>query len=258
MSRPTDDVLAGDATTSDHRRNRLRLPATIVVVVLAMAVSAGAAAAFVAGRSNAHDRGVILFAGDSNMALATSFINDSLSRGPNYDHYNDSYVPVFVTHFGAGVRYPDCYDAGPCASQDYWRRKLAATLTRVFPNAIVTNLGVNDARQPGTASTFGYSDFGRKIDYFMRSVPGKLPVLWLNLPCAIEPTDIRIGCMFVNRSLAAAPRRWRNLIIVQWATNANDHPEYIQTGDVHYTVAGFEAMSSLIASRLDPMFRMPR
>jgi hypothetical protein len=44
------------------------------------------------------------------------------------------------------------------------------------------------------------------------------------------------------------------LIIVDWATVANSHPEFIVTGDVHFTPAGYTSMSDTIAQRLDATF----
>jgi hypothetical protein len=119
-------------------------------------------------------------------------------------------------------------------------------------------LGVNDIQQAGTATTIGYASYGQKIDYFMKSMPKGKPVLWINLPCKIEPPKYLHGCSVVNGALNSATKRWPNLKVFNWAAVANQHAEYIVKNDVHYTPAGRKAISEFIAQKLDAKFPMPK
>jgi hypothetical protein len=124
--------------------------------------------------------------------------------------------------------------------------------------SLVNDLGINDTGKLGTATTPGYADYGQKIDWFMNSVGGK-PVLWTNLPCAIEPPARLDACRQVNYALWFAPWRWPNLTVLYWNKVANSHPEYMAAPgeEVHYSVAGQWAWSKFVVDALDDRFPAP-
>jgi hypothetical protein len=90
----------------------------------------------------------------------------------------------------------------------------------------------------------------------MESFKGK-PVLWINLPCSIEPVQYRLGCGIINWALAAAPRRWPNLTVLDWARAAVGHPEYMGPGEdaVHYSLLGYAVNANMVLAALEA--RMP-
>jgi hypothetical protein len=176
------------------------------------------------------------------------------------DHLEGSFVPLVVAVPGAGIRTPTCpAPTKECSTDDFWRKKPGAVFARAPVDAVVSNLGINDAFLPGTPTTTGYAGYDGKIDYFMGLVPSSTVVLWTNLPCTIEPPRLRVGCRAVNRALASAPARWRNLRIVDWASVAGSRTAYIDQSEppgyrVHYTDAGHAAWSALVATALAAEF----
>jgi hypothetical protein len=209
-------------------------------------------------------RAFVAVVGDSNIALGGQALVRDLTRGTggvlNADHLEGSYVPLFVGVPGAGIRPPTCpAPTTACRGSDFWGEKLRATFARARVDAVVSNLGINDAFQAGTPTTTGYAEYDGKIDYFMELVPGSVVVLWTNLPCAIEPAALRTGCDTINRALADAPARWPNLKIVDWAATAGERASYIDHDPppryrVHYTDAGYAAWSALVKQALDAEF----
>jgi hypothetical protein len=233
----------------------VRMRRGLVGVLLALLVTAGAVAAGAVNTTNAHTRGVVLFVGDSNMTLGATAIDWTLTWE---QHHNNGYVPVLASRVGAAIRTPDCLDPTSCTHFNYWKLKLATILPKVNADAIVNGLGINDTASVGTATSPGYGHYGQKIDWFMNLVAGK-PVLWTNLPCAIEPSGRLTGCKTVNAALSRARGRWRNLTVLAWNVVANDHPEYMASPgtNVHYSTAGEAAWSNLVVSALDARFPAP-
>jgi hypothetical protein len=212
----------------------------------------GTAAAVVGGNeSNANSRGVVLLVGDSNITISSLQIVWLMTLTK---HFDDAYTPIFASRVGSTIRTRDCPEGTACDTYNYWQIKLRETLSQIEPNAIVNDLGINDTAAVGTETTPGYAFYGRKIDWFMRLVPTATPVLWTNLPCAIEPPARLEGCKTVNKALGAARARWSNLVMVNWATRANSHPEYIGGNDVHLTPKGSAAWSALVTAALDVRF----
>lgn len=211
--------------------------------------------------SNADIRAVVAFVGDSNISFGGQSPVADLTYGTDLNVYpgselNDNYVPVFVARGGAGIRAPDCLTTS-CATDDFWKIKLAATFAKITPDAVVTDLGINDALIAGTATTQGYADYGDKIDWLMGLLPDK-PVFWTNLPCAIEPPAYRPGCETVNNSLTVASQRWSNLVVLNWGDIADNHPGWMRyegtVYGVHYTDAGYDAWTQLVLGALDIAF----
>ena len=221
--------------------------AAIVVIFLLAAV--GPVVATAPG-SNAHTRGVVVFAGDSNIYLNAYGITSALTGG---DHLDNGYVPVMASRPGVGVRSPDCAVAVGCTTFDYWKVKLSGLLPNVNASVFVTNLGINDTTKSGTDGGPGYLSYNNKIDWFMRLIPAGRLVIWSNLPCAIEPSARLTGCRTINYALARAKSRWPNLVVADWATTANSHPEYMASPgtDVHLSPAGHAAWIRLVVKELD-------
>lgn len=190
---------------------------------------------------------VVLLVGDSNLALASGQITFAMAV-PGDGAVGDGYAPVVVSKVSAGIRTRDC--AG-CNTFDYWEATLNDLDGRVEPDVIVTNLGINDARRPGVPGEVGYSDYATKIDWFME-LTGDTPVLWTDLPCAIEPAIFHRGCAEINDALEVAPERWPNLTVVDWSGAASEHPDYIALPgkDVHNGIVGLNAWSSVVMAAL--------
>ena len=218
--------------------------AVFAVVLLVLSVYAGVSAA------TSTTTTIPAFVGDSNVLLAT---------GPLAEQFvlrEDSYPFVIVARSGAGLRFSSCPGgAEPCATNQYWRSRLAAVRAKVQPDVYVVNLGVNDTAAPGTATTPGFVGYPKKIDDFL-ALLGNRPVLWTNLPCVIEPAARRLGCSVVNAALRAAPARHPNLTVLDWAAFADPHPGYMAAflGGVHYTPVGYAAWTKLVATALESRF----
>jgi len=130
----------------------------------------------------------------------------------------------------------------------FWRSRLTALKAAVAVDAYVIDLGINDTSQPGTPTTIGYAAYGQKIDWLLDQLTSSVPVVWSNLPCAIEPAKLAAACATVNDALAAARSRHPNLTVADWAATANSHPDWI-TG-IHYTSRGFVEYARLVARTL--------
>jgi len=221
--------------------------AFVVALLSTVAFAAGAATS-----QNTHTRGLILFAGDSNITMAAGAFNATLTWR---EHNDNGYVPVFAGRVGAAIRTPDCLDAANCNTFDYWKLKLATILPKLDADAIVTDLGINDTVEAGTATTQGYVSYSEKIDWFMGLV-GDVPVFWTLLPCAIEPPARELGCKRVNVALAQASDRWPNLSVLEWNVAANTHPEYMGSSGsgVHYSAVGRVAWARFLVDALDAYF----
>jgi hypothetical protein len=224
---------------------------------LAIAICATSIVAAATSTSTAHDRGVVMFVGDSNITIASGALMWGTTWGT---HHDNSYTPVFAPRVGAGIRTPDCAPAvTPCTTSDFWKTKLGEILPKVNVDAVVTDLGINDTAALGTRTSLGYSYYGQKIDWFMRLIPADRPVFWTNLPCAIEPSSRRTGCQYVNASLANARLRWPNLIVLNWGAAANSHPEYMASPgiDIHYSARGSGTWAGFVVAALDARFPIP-
>ena len=217
-----------------------------------MLLSVGVVAAGAVATNNGQTRGVVLFVGDSNVTLGAGAVEWALTRKDN------QYVPVLASRMGGRIRTPDCPVVNGCKTFNYWRFKLDSFRSKVNADVIVSDLGINDTIEPGTATGPGYSFYGRKIDWFMGLVRGK-PVLWTTLPCSLEPPDRRTGCKTVNYELYRAHDRWPNLTILAWGNKAIGHQQYMaQPGrGVHYSDAGHTAWAEFVAAALDARFPAP-
>jgi hypothetical protein len=228
---------------------KLRVLAIAVMTVALMSTAAApgfSTPVFDSGRVPA----VVSFVGDFNITLSSTQIAIAFTRR------DAPYAVVDLARSGAAIRSPDCawraWTATPCPTRNFWRTRLAEANAKIATDAYVVDLGVNDTAAPGTATSRGYAGYPAKVDWMMHQFGGK-PVLWTNLPCAIEPPARRVGCAIVNASLAAATRRWPNLTLVNWAAVANAHTEYMSQlfGGVLYTSAGATAWASTVVAAAD-------
>lgn len=245
-----------------HKAPRNKKILAISAAIAAVLMVGTATIVYAVTTSNAHNRGVIMFVGDSNITLGAQEIENTLADNNlanNSIHLNNSYVPVFLSRSGARVRQPDCINVLTCTTNDYWKLKLAATLPKVKPDAVVVDLGINDITfGAGTATTSGYGNYGQKIDYLMALLPTNKPVIWTNLPCQIEPSSALTGCHAINLALSQAHTRWANIVVPDWASVANNHVEYMRTDSpIHYNDAGYAAWSKLVVNALDARFPIP-
>jgi lysophospholipase L1-like esterase len=190
-------------------------------------------------------RGVVAFVGDSNEIFTAQYPADDLLNRMN------GYVIVNLARGGSSIRFPDC---STCTDGTFWRTRIQALRSRMSPDAYVVNFGINDARSSGAPTSYGYGQYGAKIDWIM-PLFGGAAVFWSNLPCKIEPADWRAGCVIINKALADARDRWPNLIVLSWNTIANSHPEYLgEPLGIHLTAEGGTAWSEMVTNALDARF----
>jgi hypothetical protein len=178
--------------------------------------------------------GTVAFVGDSNLLIGGTALDLALSdrlRG---------YLVVNSARSGAAIR---SHGGG------FWDARLAGLKRAIDADAYVVNLGINDTASPGSMDGAGYGNYGKKIDWLLSRIDAKVPVLWSNLPCEIEPADRAKGCAAVNRALIGARSRHRNLTVVDWAKTANRRRDWIF--GIHYTPGGQAAYAKAIAAALD-------
>jgi hypothetical protein len=193
-------------------------------------------------------RGVVALVGDSNIVLGSVYLNAFMTSSVI------GYVPVYLSAGGASIRWNGCWGACPDPGfSDYWSYRIRQARQRLDSDAWVVELGINDTAGPGTATTRGYANYGEKVDYIMRLLPKRRPILWTTLPCQIEPASRRTGCNAVNAALFAARSRWPNLTIADWGAEANTHPAYMAHlgTDVHYSATGYAAYTRFIILALN-------
>jgi hypothetical protein len=212
-----------------------------------------AAARTAAPTSRGADRvaAAVTLVGDSNITFGSTQIAIALTQR------DSPYAIVDLARGSTTIRTSDCpLGVIRCSTYNFWRTRLVEANAKIATDAYVVDLGVNDTASRGTPTSRGYAGYPAKIDWMMHLFRGK-PVLWTNLPCAIEPPARAVGCAIVNASLAAATRRWPNLRLVDWAAVANRHPGYMAAGDIHYMTAGDLAWATTVASAIDKTFGQP-
>ena len=210
--------------------------------------SAAARVAVPANRGADRVAAAVTLVGDSNITFGSTQIAIALTQR------DSPYAVVDLARGSTTIRSSDCpIGLTTCPTYNFWRTRLDEANARIATDAYVVDLGINDTAALGTPTSRGYAGYPAKIDWMMHLFAGK-PVLWTNLPCAIEPPTRAVGCAIVNASLAAATRRWPNLTIANWAAAANAHPEYMAAGDIHYGTAGDLAWATTVASAIDKTF----
>ena len=89
----------------------------------------------------------------------------------------------------------------------------------------VIGLGTNDVVRNTPVATFRAN-----VDWFMARAAGR-PVLWFNLHSPLHQKRVDT----YNIALAAAAKRYPNLVILNWARYAKGHPEALRSDGVHLT-----------------------
>lgn len=227
-----------------------RAHSSVIAIAISVSVFAAGTASASLWPSSGDVRAVVVFLGDSNETITAGLISNALLNRP------DGYALVSIARPGATIRTADCpSDTAACPTYNFWQARVSDLNHKVRADAYVVDLGINDTTTPGTATSPGYADYGAKIDWLMRQI-GSIPVYWSNLPCKIEPPNRLPGCDAVNSALAAAPARHRNLVVIDWASVANTHPDYVSQSFamVHLNDAGAKAWSGLMSSALDGRF----
>lgn len=227
----------------------------VITIILATIISTTAVVRAVApDDKTSHVRGVVLFVGDSNVTLAGGNIANVFTWNTPHEAY--PYVPMLAPKVGASVRYPDCPVIAGCTTTEFWRTKLGEIFAKADPDAVVLNLGINDARFAGTETTPGHYKYPKKIAWFMSLIPADTQVFWTNLPCDIEPPDWQAGCGIIDHALAVADNKFPNLTVVNWAARASGHPEFMSSPgtNVHLSGIGTSAWANLVIQAIDAQF----
>ncbi len=172
----------------------------------------------------------VAMVGDSNIVRGAGPYVDILQGGPGApQNIDDGYVIQFYGRSGMNLNVA------------YWTNRLAG----ISADAVLLNIGVNDA-----TPTFDPTAYGSKIDQFLALFAG-LPVFWPGYPISIEPPDRQDAIHAVNHAWAIATSRHQNLTIIPWGALANSHPEWMLSGDVHYTSDGYYALAGLYHDTLE-------
>ncbi len=99
--------------------------------------------------------------------------------------------------------------------------------------------------QQGNNYIAGEGSFAAQIDEAMAVLAGVERVVWLTVA---EKWPSRVE---INAAIRAAPQRWPQAVVADWASVIAAHPEY--AGDMlHLTAAGRVAIAQLIASHVGP------
>ncbi len=99
--------------------------------------------------------------------------------------------------------------------------------------------------QQGNNHIAGEGPFAAQIDEAMAVLAGVERVVWLTVA---EKWPSRVE---INTAIRAAPQRWPQAVVADWASVIAAHPEY--AGDMlHLTAAGRVAIAQLIASHVGP------
>ena len=106
-------------------------------------------------------------------------------------------------------------------------------------------LGAVVVIQQGNNFIAAEGSFAAQIDEAMRVLQGVPRVVWLTVA---ERWPSRVT---INQAIRAAPSRWPNAVVADWAALIAAHPEY--AGDLlHLSPAGRIAIAELIASKVGP------
>jgi len=229
---------------------RLLLVALIAGVTFS-GISAARATSLYEPTIDASTNKTVLFIGDSNIMFGAAAITTALVNRPH------GYLPVFTPRGGIGIRgykqgFCPAATVAPCDAPDYWQTRLPEVLAVVHPDAIVVNLGINDAKAPGTDTSAGYSDYSEKMAWLLALLPADVPVFWSGLPTPIEPKSFQVGSSAIDRAITNQP----GIHVLRWYVAAYQHPEYMIQPHVneHYSVAGNNAYAAMVVAALDQQF----
>lgn len=134
-----------------------------------------------------------------------------------------------------GYRIERLYDVGLHASD------AAAAVSRSrtsLPAVLVISAGTND--DPRIVSAFWWS-----LTRILRAAGDHRCVVW---PTISRPPAVGTSYDGLNRALAQAARRHRNLVVVDWAKMVRRHPGWLSRDRVHVSAAGYRARATAIAT----------
>jgi lysophospholipase L1-like esterase len=133
-----------------------------------------------------------------------------------------------------GYRIEPDYDVGLHA---YDAARIVAG-TRPLPSVLIVSAGTND--DPRIVSTFA-SAVSKIVS---TAGPGRC-VVW---PTIVRPPAVGATYGGINRALAQAAARHRNLVLVDWVHLVAAHRSWLAKDGVHVSSAGYRARAAAIAS----------
>jgi lysophospholipase L1-like esterase len=154
-------------------------------------------------------------------------LGDSLSIGT---------APYLRTRL-RGYRIDRRYDVGLHA---YDAAAIVARARTSLPDVLVVSAGTND--DPRIVSTFTHAISGVVVAAGRRRC-----VVW---PTIVRPPAIGATYDGLNRALARATTRHRNLVLVDWVGMVRRHPWWLSDDGVHVSVAGHRARAAAIATAI--------
>jgi len=113
---------------------------------------------------------------------------------------------------------------------DLWLAAMPVLLA-ADPDAVLVALGTNDAVDAGNAEAFG-----ERLDRMMAAL-GDRPVVWFT-HFEGRPEPIGSSARMVNAAIRAAPSRWKNLTVVDLASDLEADPSLLRADVVHFSATG--------------------
>jgi lysophospholipase L1-like esterase len=110
--------------------------------------------------------------------------------------------------------------------------------TRPLPSILVVSAGTND--DPRIVSTFA-----RAVSSIVTAAGAGRCVVW---PTIVRPPAVGSSYDGINRALARAAARHRNLVLVDWVHLVAAHRWWLAKDGVHVSAAGYRARAAAIAS----------
>jgi hypothetical protein len=99
--------------------------------------------------------------------------------------------------------------------------------------------------QLGNNYIAGEGRYAEQIDETMRVLNSVDCVVWITV------SEKYANRVTINRAIRAAPARWSQIVVGDWAKIIAAHPEYAYDG-LHLKPAGRKSMAALIASKVGP------
>jgi lysophospholipase L1-like esterase len=134
-----------------------------------------------------------------------------------------------------GYRIESHHDVGLHA---YDAAAVVSSARSALPKVLVVSAGTND--DPRIVSTFI-----RAVSRVLAAAgPGRC-VVW---PTIVRPPAVGASYDALNRALARASSRHRNLVLVDWVGLVRRHASWLSADGVHVSAAGYRARAGAIAS----------
>jgi lysophospholipase L1-like esterase len=175
--------------------------------------------------------GIVLFAaGGAASAPGTPSSASVLDVGDSLSVGTGPYLRARL----AGYRVAWDYDVGLHA---YDAARIVSG-ARPLPRVVVVSAGTND--DPRIVSTFT-----RAVSTIVADAGPSRCVVW---PTIVRPPAVGATYDGINRALARAAARHRNLVLVDWVHMVAAHRWWLAADGVHVSVAGYKARAAAIAS----------